>query len=73
MEKEKTDKMKAPDKIVVQEGAIMRTEKVYNNDIEYFRKDFLIDKLAHAKALREKSGSKDTEVFDALTNLIQEM
>jgi len=71
--------MKAPDKIYINKymfrPGIMRPAQYPADEpeFEYIRKDFLIDKLAHAKALREKSGSKDTEVFDALTNLIQEI
>ena len=35
--------MKAPDKIYIQEGAILRTEKTYDNDICYIRKDALLE------------------------------
>jgi len=74
--------MNAQDKIYVREypdGICRVWEDKKKDDVvatilhEYIRKDFLTDKLAHAKALREKSGSKDTEVFDALINLIQEL
>ena len=35
--------MKEPDKIVIQSGALIRTEKVFDNDIEYIRKDLLLE------------------------------
>lgn len=35
--------MGAPDKIYIQEGAILRTEKTYDNDICYIRKDYLLE------------------------------
>ena len=31
-----------PDKIYIQEGAILRTEKTYDNDVCYIRKDYLL-------------------------------
>ena len=41
----------APDKIVIMDGEIHRTEKTYINDIEYIRKDALLE---WAKRLKEK-------------------
>lgn len=37
--------MSAPDKIYIQEGAILRTEKTYDNDVCYIRKEALLEKL----------------------------
>ena len=34
-----------PDKIYIQDGAILRTEKTYDNDVCYIRKDYLLDIL----------------------------
>lgn len=31
-----------PDKIYIQDGAILRTEKTYDNDVCYIRKDYLL-------------------------------
>lgn len=36
--------MKAPEKIYLQEPTKVRTEKKYNNDVEYIRTDAFIDK-----------------------------
>lgn len=35
---------KAPEKIVLQEPTKIRTEKLYDNDIEYIRNDVFIEK-----------------------------
>lgn len=32
-----------PDKIYIQEGAILRIEKTYDNDVCYIRKDYLLE------------------------------
>ena len=36
--------MEAPEKIYLQEPTKVRTEKKYNNDVEYVRKDVFIEK-----------------------------
>jgi len=38
--------MKAPEKIYLQEPTKVRTEKTYDNDIEYIRKDAFIEKAS---------------------------
>lgn len=42
---------------------------------EYIRKDFLTEKLTHAKELRKKSGCnpEDLKVFDALLEIINSL
>ena len=37
-------KRKVPEKIVLQEPTKVRTEKLYDNDVEYIRTDVFIDK-----------------------------
>lgn len=38
-----------PDKIYIQEGAILRTENTYDNDVCYVRKDIVDDTIATAE------------------------
>lgn len=37
--------METPEKIILQEPTKVRTQKIYDNDIEYIRKDAFIEKV----------------------------
>ena len=50
-----------PDKIYIQEGAILRTEKTYDNDVCYIRKEVLLKKLEKVAA-EYKKRSDDGEL-----------
>lgn len=50
--------MKAPDKIYIQEGAVVRTEKTFDNDVKYIREDAL---LAWAKEKNQEINTDEGE------------
>ena len=58
------------DKIYIQEGAILRTEKTYDNDVCYIRKDYLLEWLEDMKfmAKSERVGAYQN-VIDKLNKM----
>lgn len=76
--------MKVQDKIFVREynegiDQMWRPEPSSSTAViaqhEYIRKDFLTERLTHAKELRKKSGcnTEDLKVFDALLGIINSL
>lgn len=56
----------AHDKIVIMDGEIHRTEKTYVNDIEYIRKDALLEWSKGQKAWLKQGYKKDWKNEDTL-------
>lgn len=57
----------APDKIVIMDGEIHRTEQTYINDIEYIRKDALLE---WARNSRDSAGKLSyTEFIEKIETL----
>lgn len=65
-----------PDKIYYHKGAL-NSSRVEDDDIEYLRKDALLEKVNRARELRIKSGAKESSdgigVIDALIDLINKL
>ena len=67
-----------PDKIYIQEGAILRTEKTYDNDVCYIRKDYLLEWLEQELAQRQQwferyEDAEDLHACNELTKIINKL
>ena len=65
----------AHDKIVIMDGEIHRTEKTYINDIEYIRKDALLEWAKEQASITEKLNGKGAmlKAWDSLINKIESL
>lgn len=67
-------KAKAPEKIYLQEPTKVRTEKKYDNDVEYVRKDAFIEKAAKffIPYIQDNSGGYErAAVIEAFRNYME--
>ena len=64
--------MSASDKIYIQEGAILRTEKTYDNDVCYIRKEVLLE-WAKETYLNEKASAIRKVCYKQLIDKLNEI
>ena len=59
----------APDKIYIQAGAIFRTEKTFDNDVCYIRKDALLEWAKEKKKQLFEQESENDEPSDVAAGI----